>query len=146
MLTRWFRTGSSLSTQTHTVINVGHPDGPPRLITCVRSSQGFDWNQGTILPSHYTSFQIAWEPKEERRGLTNPLTKRSSSPPTIATQATSNYPLRWKGRKILYMRLCFQMRRSGVCFPSRRAVSTLGEVGIWVCNNHFLATGMLSGC
>ncbi|MCJ1362303.1 hypothetical protein MMC16_001406 [Acarospora aff. strigata] len=37
---------SSLSKQEHTVVNVGHPDGPPRLITCVKASQGFDWNQG----------------------------------------------------------------------------------------------------
>ena len=27
-----FPTGSSLSAQVHTVINVGHPDGPPRLV------------------------------------------------------------------------------------------------------------------
>lgn len=25
-------TGSSLSKQEHTVVNVGHPDGPPRLV------------------------------------------------------------------------------------------------------------------
>jgi len=34
------------------VINVGHPDGPPRLITCVKASQGFDWNQDIFLPSY----------------------------------------------------------------------------------------------
>ncbi|KAL2358574.1 hypothetical protein BJ546DRAFT_17866 [Cryomyces antarcticus] len=43
--------GSSLSKAEHTVINVGHPDGPPRLITCVKASQGFDWNQDIFLPS-----------------------------------------------------------------------------------------------
>jgi hypothetical protein len=61
--------GSSLSKQEHTVINIGDPDGAPRLvslppmtrlpgggclltfclqITCVRSSQGFDWNPGML--------------------------------------------------------------------------------------------------
>ncbi|OMP81560.1 hypothetical protein BK809_0002553 [Diplodia seriata] len=42
---------SSISKSEHTVINVGHPDAP-RLITCVRSSQGFDWNQDIFLPSY----------------------------------------------------------------------------------------------
>ncbi|KAI9787754.1 MAG: hypothetical protein M1839_000286 [Geoglossum umbratile] len=40
----------SISKQEHTVIDVGHPDGPPRLITCVKASQGFDWNQGRAKP------------------------------------------------------------------------------------------------
>ncbi|KAI9680730.1 MAG: hypothetical protein M1817_004170 [Caeruleum heppii] len=44
--------GASISMQEHTVINVGHPDGPPRLITCVKASQGFDWNQDIFLPSY----------------------------------------------------------------------------------------------
>lgn len=35
----------------HTVVNVGSPDAP-RLITCVKSSQGFDWNQEMFLPSY----------------------------------------------------------------------------------------------
>jgi len=43
---------SSLSKQEHTVINIGDPDGTPRLITCVRSSQGFDWNPEIFLPSY----------------------------------------------------------------------------------------------
>jgi len=43
---------SSLSKQEHTVINIGEPDGTPRLITCVRSSQGFDWNPEIFLPSY----------------------------------------------------------------------------------------------
>jgi len=30
----------------YTVINVGEEESP-RLITCVKASQGFDWNQGT---------------------------------------------------------------------------------------------------
>ncbi|KAA8627129.1 hypothetical protein PtrSN002B_004042 [Pyrenophora tritici-repentis] len=35
----------------HTVINVGE-DECPRLITCVKASQGFDWNQEIFLPSY----------------------------------------------------------------------------------------------
>ncbi|KAF2147283.1 uncharacterized protein K452DRAFT_217100, partial [Aplosporella prunicola CBS 121167] len=45
---------SSISKSEHIVINVGHPDAP-RLITCVKASQGFDWNQGKLhifLPSY----------------------------------------------------------------------------------------------
>lgn len=42
---------SSISKSEHTVINVGHPDAP-RLITCVKASQGFDWNQDIFLPSY----------------------------------------------------------------------------------------------
>ncbi|KAK5714535.1 hypothetical protein LTR15_010717 [Elasticomyces elasticus] len=38
--------GNSLSKSEYTVVNLGHGDGPPRLVTCVKSSQGFDWNQG----------------------------------------------------------------------------------------------------
>ncbi|KAH0543980.1 hypothetical protein FGG08_001747 [Glutinoglossum americanum] len=44
---------SSISKQEHTVVDVGHPDGPPRLITCVKASQGFDWNQDIFLPSRH---------------------------------------------------------------------------------------------
>lgn len=43
---------SSLSKQEHTVINIGDPDGVPRLITCVRSSQGYEWNPEIFLPSY----------------------------------------------------------------------------------------------
>jgi len=53
------------------VVNIGDPDGPPRLvsargmgalnllsthntpqITCVKASQGFDWNQDIFFPSY----------------------------------------------------------------------------------------------
>lgn len=43
---------SSFSHQEHTVINIGDPDGVPRLITCVRSSQGYEWNPEIFLPSY----------------------------------------------------------------------------------------------
>ncbi|OCK81222.1 hypothetical protein K432DRAFT_326777 [Lepidopterella palustris CBS 459.81] len=45
------KTGSSLSKTEHIVINVGNSDAP-RLITCVKASQGFDWNQEIFLPSY----------------------------------------------------------------------------------------------
>ncbi|KAF1973292.1 hypothetical protein BU23DRAFT_554280 [Bimuria novae-zelandiae CBS 107.79] len=35
----------------HTVINVGNSD-MPRLISCVKASQGFTWNQEIFLPSY----------------------------------------------------------------------------------------------
>ncbi|KAF2487070.1 hypothetical protein BDY17DRAFT_319638 [Neohortaea acidophila] len=44
--------GSSLAKSEHTVINLAHSDGPPRLVTCVKSSQGFDWNPELFLPSY----------------------------------------------------------------------------------------------
>jgi hypothetical protein len=50
--------GSSLSKCEYTVVNLGHADGPPRLITCVKSSQGFDWNQGTTSIVDLTYFNI----------------------------------------------------------------------------------------
>ncbi|OAA71645.1 hypothetical protein ISF_02196 [Cordyceps fumosorosea ARSEF 2679] len=39
---------SALSMEKSTVINIGDPDGPPRLITYLSSSQGFDWNPGRL--------------------------------------------------------------------------------------------------
>ncbi|KAK4498430.1 hypothetical protein PRZ48_011088 [Zasmidium cellare] len=44
--------GCSLSKSEYTVINLGGEDGPQRLVTCVKSSQGFDWNQELFLPSY----------------------------------------------------------------------------------------------
>ncbi|KAK3207825.1 hypothetical protein GRF29_96g582001 [Pseudopithomyces chartarum] len=40
----------------HTVINIGDAE-MPRLITCVKASQGFDWNQEIFLPS-YANFDF----------------------------------------------------------------------------------------
>jgi len=39
----------------HTVINVGGEEFP-RLISCVKASQGFDWNQGTYTILYPTRF------------------------------------------------------------------------------------------
>jgi hypothetical protein len=40
----------TFSAQEHTVVNVGEEEAP-RLITCVKTSQGFDWNVGMFFPS-----------------------------------------------------------------------------------------------
>lgn len=44
--------GSSFSQSSYTVVNLGREDGPPRLVSCIKSSQGFDWNQELFLPSY----------------------------------------------------------------------------------------------
>ncbi|KAF2102010.1 hypothetical protein NA57DRAFT_73449 [Rhizodiscina lignyota] len=49
---------SSIRQSEHTVINIGNADAP-RLITCVRSSQGFDWNQDIFLPSYANDYGSA---------------------------------------------------------------------------------------
>ncbi|THV80561.1 hypothetical protein D6D29_06055 [Aureobasidium pullulans] len=43
--------GDSLSKSEYTVVNIGGPEAP-RLITCIKTSQGFDWNQEIFLPSY----------------------------------------------------------------------------------------------
>ncbi|KAF2639929.1 hypothetical protein P280DRAFT_490353 [Massarina eburnea CBS 473.64] len=47
---------ASLTKTEHIVINVGNSESP-RLITCVKTSQGFDWNQEIFLPS-YASYDF----------------------------------------------------------------------------------------
>jgi len=47
---------SSLSKQEYQTININSdPEGVPRLITCVRSSQGYEWNPEIFLPSYVES-------------------------------------------------------------------------------------------
>ncbi|OAR00265.1 hypothetical protein LLEC1_01649 [Akanthomyces lecanii] len=55
---------SALSKEQSTVINIGDPDGPPRLITYLSSSQGFDWNPEIFLPSY---LDCDYVPLENRR-------------------------------------------------------------------------------
>jgi len=43
---------SSVSKVEHSVFDLGIRDGSPRLITCVKASQGFDWNLDIFIPSH----------------------------------------------------------------------------------------------
>ncbi|EME42209.1 hypothetical protein DOTSEDRAFT_73133 [Dothistroma septosporum NZE10] len=56
--------GNSLSKSEYTVINLAHSEAPPRLVTCVKSSQGFNWNQELFLPSYadYDSHDLEHRP------------------------------------------------------------------------------------
>ncbi|KAG7406190.1 hypothetical protein Forpe1208_v014419 [Fusarium oxysporum f. sp. rapae] len=60
---------SSLSKQECIVINIGEPNGPPRLICYVSSSQGFAWNPEIFLPSHndcdYVPLENRLDPVDE---------------------------------------------------------------------------------
>ncbi|GAB7360829.1 hypothetical protein MBLNU230_g0815t1 [Neophaeotheca triangularis] len=46
--------GRSLGKSEYTVVNLGDCEGgrAPRLVTCVKAGQGFDWNQELFLPSY----------------------------------------------------------------------------------------------
>ncbi|KAG7404090.1 hypothetical protein Forpe1208_v003548 [Fusarium oxysporum f. sp. rapae] len=55
---------SFLSKQECTVINIGEPNSPPRLICYVSSSQGFTWNPEIFLPS---CIDCDYVPLENRR-------------------------------------------------------------------------------
>ncbi|KAF1916374.1 hypothetical protein BDU57DRAFT_450293, partial [Ampelomyces quisqualis] len=48
----------------HTVVNVGE-ESRPRLVSCVKASQGFDWNQEIFLPS-YADFHFDTELETRR--------------------------------------------------------------------------------
>ncbi|KAF7532130.1 hypothetical protein G7054_g8258 [Neopestalotiopsis clavispora] len=60
---------TSFSKEECTVINVGDPDGPPRLISYLSSSQGFVWNPEIFLPSYLDidtgSLEIKLDPVHE---------------------------------------------------------------------------------
>jgi hypothetical protein len=45
-------TAASFTKAEYTVINIGEEERP-RLISCVKSGQGFDWNQGRLLSLQY---------------------------------------------------------------------------------------------
>ncbi|KAI0399960.1 hypothetical protein F4802DRAFT_602477 [Xylaria palmicola] len=55
---------SAFAKEECTHINVGEPDGPPRLISYLASSQGFAWNPEMFLPSY---LDLDYEPLENRR-------------------------------------------------------------------------------
>ncbi|CAK7231884.1 hypothetical protein SEUCBS140593_008075 [Sporothrix eucalyptigena] len=61
--------GSAISQQEAHVINIGDPDGPPRLISYLASSQGFVWNPEIFIPSYvdydYTPLENRREPIHE---------------------------------------------------------------------------------
>ncbi|KAF2753682.1 hypothetical protein EJ05DRAFT_489868 [Pseudovirgaria hyperparasitica] len=54
----------SISKTEHIVINIGQPDAP-RLISCVKASQGFDWNPDIFLPSYHDHDYGDLERKQE---------------------------------------------------------------------------------
>ncbi|KAG5969610.1 hypothetical protein E4U58_001305 [Claviceps cyperi] len=56
---------TALSKQESTVINIGDPDGPPRLISYLSSSQGFVWNPEIFLPSYVDCDYIPLENTRE---------------------------------------------------------------------------------
>ncbi|TPX18203.1 uncharacterized protein E0L32_002712 [Thyridium curvatum] len=60
---------SAISKEEATVINIGDPEGPPRLISYLSSSQGFTWNPEIFLPSYidydYTPLENKREPVHE---------------------------------------------------------------------------------
>ncbi|USP80122.1 hypothetical protein yc1106_07396 [Curvularia clavata] len=59
---------ATFSRAEHTVINVGEEECP-RLITCVKASQGFDWNQEIFLPSyadyHFDDLECRQDPVQD---------------------------------------------------------------------------------
>ncbi|GAP92666.1 hypothetical protein SAMD00023353_9300170 [Rosellinia necatrix] len=55
---------SAFAKEECTHINVGDPDGPPRLISYLASSQGFAWNPEMFLPSY---LDLDYEPLENCR-------------------------------------------------------------------------------
>ncbi|CAK7208414.1 hypothetical protein SCUCBS95973_000094 [Sporothrix curviconia] len=61
--------GSAIAQQEAHVINIGDPDGPPRLISYLASSQGFVWNPEIFIPSYvdydYTPLENRREPIHE---------------------------------------------------------------------------------
>ena len=56
---------ASFSKAEHTVVNVGDAEFP-RLITCVKASQGFDWNQGMLHP---LLFDVSSVPRSVADGM-----------------------------------------------------------------------------
>lgn len=56
---------SAISKQEAQVINIGDPDGPPRLISYLSSSQGFTWNPEIFVPSYIDYDYIPLENRRE---------------------------------------------------------------------------------
>lgn len=56
---------SAFSKDECTVINIGDPDGPPRLISYLASSQGFVWNPEIFLPSYVDCDYVPLENRRE---------------------------------------------------------------------------------
>jgi hypothetical protein len=72
---------ATFSKQEHTVVNIGEEENP-RLITCVKASQGFDWNMGmSFFPSSSPSSLKSGKPRY--RSAESSLWSRSL---TLATE------------------------------------------------------------
>ncbi|KAI1080964.1 hypothetical protein F5B20DRAFT_85279 [Whalleya microplaca] len=56
---------SAFSKDECTVINIGDPDGPPRLISYLASSQGFAWNPDLFVPSYVDCDYVPLENRRE---------------------------------------------------------------------------------
>ncbi|RYP80995.1 hypothetical protein DL769_002175 [Monosporascus sp. CRB-8-3] len=56
---------SAFAKDESTVINIGDPDGPPRLISYLSSSQGFTWNPELFLPSYVDCDYVPLENRRE---------------------------------------------------------------------------------
>ncbi|KAF6825522.1 hypothetical protein CPLU01_10235 [Colletotrichum plurivorum] len=56
---------TALSKQESTVINIGDPNGTPRLISYLSSSQGFAWNPEIFLPSYVDCDYVPLENQRE---------------------------------------------------------------------------------
>ncbi|KAJ4421130.1 hypothetical protein N0V82_003894 [Gnomoniopsis sp. IMI 355080] len=55
---------SALSHSEARTVNIGDPEGPPRLISYVAAGQGFAWNPEMFLPSYV---EVDFEPLQNRR-------------------------------------------------------------------------------
>ncbi|KAF2671119.1 hypothetical protein BT63DRAFT_453504 [Microthyrium microscopicum] len=56
--------GKELERSEHIVVDVGSPEAP-QLISCVKSSQGFDWNRSIFLPRYLTGDDGGLEHRQE---------------------------------------------------------------------------------
>ncbi|KAI1136531.1 hypothetical protein F5Y05DRAFT_415302 [Hypoxylon sp. FL0543] len=56
---------SAFSKDECTVINIGDPDGAPRLISYLASSQGFAWNPELFVPSYVDCDYVPLENRRE---------------------------------------------------------------------------------
>jgi len=58
----------SIAKSEYTVVDIGSEENP-RLITCIKASQGFDWNQEIFLPSYidhdFESLERRQDPVED---------------------------------------------------------------------------------
>ncbi|KAL7619821.1 hypothetical protein AAE478_010366 [Parahypoxylon ruwenzoriense] len=57
--------GSAFCKDECTVINIGDPDGVPRLISYLASSQGFAWNPELFVPSYVDCDYVPLENRRE---------------------------------------------------------------------------------